>query len=476
MKGQNPIVITNATAESVSANSDMDINKEEVSPPVTGKQRGKKQCSSFTFQLAHFIFRLTHFYFMRIKKLIESSPFSFYLFLFFYLVGQEMYALRLKSVGFPHSLLPSEETSLYFKDGEALPANLDKIGDVVRISGDLCNTLKSQTCCFDANFKTESLEEPEVAEARRSRVAAFQRMADNTIVTDINDHGMNEMILPGEEIFQIIKCQEVLNLPSFTSPSDLNIKGNIQVAIVKKKNPTDDNNGARLIFSVSHGTVTIDVQESFSLTTCCFSPCCNIGSYSSEYTLAKDMTSALMSLPLRNQVIDAIAYQSVDKKVTAATGGAKDKCFTCCKCCNCCDCCVCCDCFKCCKCECFVSDQFSAHEKHIIGQSPDEDYNITKSISGVEWTMDMEGSSETCVVIQYKSPLDNKMKSCKLVIGKDTSYSSAKQFVMAISVLRTSSADFSHEPMSYTAPAGFTTSNQNSPFLVLWNFFIDLIQ
>lgn len=333
-----------------------------------------------------------------------------------------------------------------------------------------------------------SEEEKTLAKARERRVTSFQEAADEAIGKFGSGDDMASiatLLQPEDELVQSIHVVEISGMPSTTD--FIVISGAIEVALVRGKPtspaagvapaavPVDD---ARLLFSVSRGLSNINVAEEFSYQrleatgcmACCFPPscincCCPCflnGDFWMDYSIQHDFTSQFFILPVAPCVIDAMSFKETHKEFSASSAAAKPKAITC----YCIDfaacfaCCACCP-KGCCNCgeptrvaPVLFLDAYATQASTSLGREEKGDKVQKPVVDGLEWSVEVRGSSDIFVVMHYVSLLNGDTETCSMRLDREkTTFTQAKQFVANIGRHR---ARVQHHNVLASALPGFT--------------------
>lgn len=198
-----------------------------------------------------------------------------------------------------------------------------------------------------------------------------------------------------------------------------------------------------IMFDVKEGTVEFSARENTiignSLYCCCFRVA-SLNALSINYEKATSVTQQFVTLDVTNTVINAMCYVKDESNyaVNTATEGFTsccicfNPCFDCCAWCNCawCNCCP-----PCNKVDVEKID-FSLKADHrfgVISEQPAN--NVTFEEQGLKMTATKNSRSETYIVLDYLSPIDNGMHKCKLKL-RNNDYELARKFVFMLDTLR----------------------------------------
>jgi hypothetical protein len=298
------------------------------------------------------------------------------------LAASQHYPLRNKEINFPGSEILTDVPKFFDRAGGIHPENLPRVGTAKLLpppkqpggwarfkqrafkkytiydpTGKGKKNREQRRKQIEALRKRVPLD-PVTQGARERRVADFQVKAMDIIrvdPADVNNHQLHEIIdLEREEIVQILKCTEIVGLPSSTD--EVRVSGSIEVALVRMRAttqeppapifveethgygskymlPYDDGRGPRLIFSISQGVIDFSMNESFFHFACCFyicgptfCDCCmSQGATVLNYQLESNVNRMLSTLPLRNTVVNVVANRETARQYMAGTDSGMDK-------------------------------------------------------------------------------------------------------------------------------------------------------
>jgi hypothetical protein len=195
-----------------------------------------------------------------------------------------------------------------------------------------------------------------------------------------------------------------------------------------------------------------------------------------KYGLTKNVVAQMSSVPLKGFYIDSMAYKSVSKRIEAEASGSannkgeKSECTPI----NCANFCLRCSigCGMCMLRVCLggeskgctsieeSAEKFKGSERHVIGESKQENITDTQTKSGVNWNLDVQGYSTTNVQIHYRSVLNKAVRTLKLTLENPDDFVLAKQFVSALTIH--SEDAFDHEAIEVKALPGLNESKANA--------------
>jgi hypothetical protein len=394
------------------------------------------------------------------------------------LPAEEIYGLRLKALQpLPDVALLKPEPKIYTEDG-GINAN--------KVTKDGRATLTKMVVKEEGKLVVEKShkEDPEVTAARALRLETFSEAAKKSGVYLGPDLSLADISLninkEEEEVLQVLEISEIKGLPASTD--EITITGLMKIALVRHKTQEFGVGGlsetsARLLFSVSKGFGEISADEKFAIErpemTGCFARCCTparlsclcpcyvSGDFRYDYKMRKEFTNVLCYLPINNNVVDAMAYQEAVMDYSAEARG-KAAGFMDGVCCNpcwswscCISCCSCCCNIHCCKVDIVGhTDNFKVNETFLIGGDDNKGLNAiaTQEVESVEWKVKKSGTDDVYIVIQYRSPLNNRMRVCQMKLQSDeNAFFNASRFITAIGANR--GKTFDHEAIHVKAVA-----------------------